>query len=82
MPPLEASPLSGDGSERLLDTLPAPSVIFRAAHTPMRPKLKTVPLEEVRRHLPADAPNVSVRERHERMVRRLASVYRRRCGDF
>ena len=55
---------------------------FRAAHTPMKPKLKTVPLQEVRRHLPAGTPAVSVAERHALMVRRLASVYRRRCGDF
>jgi hypothetical protein len=55
---------------------------FRAARPPAKPRLRTVPLGEAHRHLPADTPRVSERERYEEMGRRLQSVYRRRCGDF
>lgn len=55
---------------------------FRASRTPARPKLKTVPLAELREHLPADTPQVTPVERRALLERRLLSVYRRHCGDF
>ena len=55
---------------------------YRAARTPIKPRLKTVPLAELRAHLPADTPVVCAQERHEQMIRRLVSVYRRRMADF
>jgi hypothetical protein len=55
---------------------------FRAAHTPAKPKLKVVGLNQIHQNLPADTPVVTPQMRHEQMVKRLASVYRRHCGDF
>ncbi len=55
---------------------------FRAARTPARPKLKTVPLADLPAHLPADTPHVTPAERRAEMERRLVSVYRRRMADF
>ncbi|TGD75848.1 hypothetical protein E4634_02980 [Mangrovimicrobium sediminis] len=55
---------------------------FRAARTPAQPRLTTVPLAEVRAHLPANTPTVTPAERRALLERRLVSVYRRRCGDF
>jgi len=55
---------------------------FRAAQTPKKPKIMTVPLAELRRHLPAATKNINAAERQGMMERRLLSVYRRRCGDF
>ena len=55
---------------------------FRAGATPMKPKLKTVSLTEVRANLPADTPVVTPRQRHDLLLRRLVSVYRRRMADF
>jgi len=55
---------------------------WRAGHTPMKPKLTTLPLVEIRAHLPADSPTVTPRERHALLERRLISVYRRRMADF
>jgi len=55
---------------------------FRAARTPARPTLKTVPLAELSAHLPAATPRVTAAERRAEMERRLVSVYRRRMADF
>ncbi len=55
---------------------------FRAPSTPENPTLKTVPLADVRKHLPGDTPLVASEQRHELLVRRLLSVYRRRMADF
>jgi hypothetical protein len=55
---------------------------FRPGATPMKPKLKTVPLTEVRAHVPADTPVITPQERHDLLRRRLVSVYRRRMADF
>lgn len=55
---------------------------YRAARTPIKPRLKIVPLAELRAHLPADTPVVCTQERHEQMIKRLVSVYRRRMADF
>ncbi len=55
---------------------------FRAEHTPAKPKIKTVPIADLRQHLPADTPTTTQQERQALLERRLISVYRRRCGDF
>jgi hypothetical protein len=55
---------------------------WRPGREPARPTLKTVPLAEVRAHLPADTPTISREARHELLLRRLVSVYRRRMADF
>lgn len=55
---------------------------FRAERTPANPVLKTVPLAEVRQHLPENTPVVTRAERQKFLEARLISVYRRRCGDF
>jgi hypothetical protein len=55
---------------------------FRAARTPSKPTLKTVLLAEVRKHLPSDTPMITTAQRHEVLLRRLISVYRRGCADF
>jgi hypothetical protein len=55
---------------------------WRPGREPVRPTLSTVPLAEVRAHLPADTPNVSREARHELLERRLVSAYRRRMADF
>jgi hypothetical protein len=55
---------------------------FRAPEKPHNPTLKTVPLAEVREHLPAGTPVVSAEERHDLLNRRLVSAYRRRMADF
>jgi Protein of unknown function (DUF1214) len=55
---------------------------WRASRDPTGPRLKTVPLTDVRAHLPADTPVISSSQRHELLERRLISVYRRRMADF
>ncbi|MFV8816559.1 DUF1214 domain-containing protein [Haliea sp. E17] len=55
---------------------------FRAARTPARPKLRTVPLANVHDYLPPGTAQVTAQERQRLLERRLFSVYRRRCGDF
>ncbi len=55
---------------------------WRADRDPTPPKLKTVPLAEVYAHLPAATPVIAPRERHDLLLRRLVSVYRRRMADF
>jgi hypothetical protein len=55
---------------------------WRASRDPMKPRLKTVPLTEVRSHLPADTPVITREKRHALLERRLISVYRRRMADF
>jgi hypothetical protein len=55
---------------------------FRAARTPDKPKLKTVPLADLRAHLPSDTATVTPEQRQAEMERRLISVYRRRMADF
>ncbi|MBU6269188.1 MAG: DUF1214 domain-containing protein [Sphingomonadales bacterium] len=55
---------------------------FRPSRTPEAPTLRTVPFAELRAHLPADTATVTPDARHEAMVRRLLSVYRRRMADF
>ena len=55
---------------------------FRAPSLPLKPRLKVVPFEQLRSHLPSDTPLVSSQARHDLLRRRLISVYRRRCGDF
>jgi hypothetical protein len=55
---------------------------FRAPSKPANPTLKTVPLAEVRDHLPVDTPMVTPEERHRLLSDRLVSVYRRRMADF
>jgi hypothetical protein len=55
---------------------------FRPAHTPMSPTIRTVPLAEVRAHLPGGTATVTPTERHETLRQRLLSAYRRRMADF
>lgn len=55
---------------------------WRASRDPVGPKLKTVPLAEIRDHLPAGTPAISREARHALLERRLLSVYRRRMADF
>jgi hypothetical protein len=55
---------------------------WRPGRAPAKPTLRTVPLAEVRARLPADTPAVSAQERHDLLLRRLVSVYRRRMADF
>jgi hypothetical protein len=55
---------------------------FRAKRTPMKPRLTTVPLAEVRQHLPAGVPTITREQRQRLMEQRLVSVYRRRMSDF
>lgn len=55
---------------------------FRAGRAPAKPQLKTVPLADIRAHLPGNTPAISPQDRHEMLRRRLASVYRRRMADF
>jgi hypothetical protein len=55
---------------------------WRASRDPVGPMLKTVPLANVRDHLPANTPVITPRERHNLLARRLVSVYRRRMADF
>ena len=55
---------------------------WRPSREPARPRLKTVPLAEVRTHLPAETPSVTPQARHDLLERRLISVYRRRMADF
>lgn len=55
---------------------------FRAARTPMKPKLTTIPFSELRNHLPEGTPVVTREQRQTQLERRLVSIYRRRCGDF
>lgn len=55
---------------------------FRAARTPMKPRLTFVPLDQLRAHLPPDTPSIDPAERRALMERRLVSVYRRRMADF
>ena len=55
---------------------------FRAPKTPKNPTLKTVLLADVRKHLPTNTPKTTQQQRHELLVRRLLSVYRRRMADF
>ena len=54
---------------------------FRAQSDPMKPRLRIVPLSELHDHLPA-SPTVTPEERHDLLIRRNRSVYRRRYGDF
>ena len=46
------------------------------------PRIKTVPMAELARHISADMPRITPEQRHEQMVERLESVYRRRFNDF
>lgn len=55
---------------------------WRPGRDPARPTLKTVPLHEVRSHLPEDTPTLSREARHDLLLGRLVSVYRRRMADF
>lgn len=55
---------------------------WRPSGAPSKPRLRTVPLAEVRAHLPADTPSVSREARHALLERRLVSAYRRRMADF
>ena len=55
---------------------------FRAASQPSSPRLTTVPLSELGKHIPAGTPTLSPEERRQEMARRLYSVYRRRFNDF
>jgi hypothetical protein len=55
---------------------------WRPGREPAPPRLKTVPLAEVRAHLPGDTPSITPTERHAILERRLVSVYRRRMADF
>jgi hypothetical protein len=54
---------------------------FRAKQTPMQPRVKIVPLTEVRNHLPP-CPVIAPEARYDLLTRRYLSVYRRRCSDF
>ncbi|VWX48258.1 hypothetical protein [Novosphingobium sp. 9U] len=55
---------------------------FRAPTKPANPTLRTVPLADVRDHLPADTPTVTPDARHRLLSDRLVSAYRRRMADF
>ncbi len=55
---------------------------FRPQRVPAKPKITTVPLAEVRRHLPPATASVTPEQRQRQLEQRLLSVYRRRCGDF
>jgi len=55
---------------------------FRPSRTPDTPKLRKVPLAEVRNHLPDGTPAITPAERQAEMEQRLLSVYRRRMADF
>jgi hypothetical protein len=55
---------------------------WRAGCMPIKPRLRTVPLAEVRAHLPEATPTISPKARRELLLRRLVSVYRRRMADF
>jgi hypothetical protein len=52
----------------------------RAEHA--EPRVTTVPLAELDRHIAAGTPRISPAERQAQMERRLVSVYRRRFHDF
>ena len=54
---------------------------FRAKHAPPKPRVRIVPLAEVKQHLPP-GPIVTPEQRHDLLMRRYLSVYRRRCSDF
>lgn len=54
---------------------------FRSKQTPEKPRLKVVPLAEVKKHLPA-GPTVTPEVRYDLLKRRYLSAYRRRCSDF
>ena len=69
-----------DSSGRILNLIAFR--FFRPSQTPLKPKIKTVPLQDVRKHLPTETPAISAEERHEQLARRLVSVYRRRMADF
>lgn len=55
---------------------------FRAPSKPANPLLTTVPLADVRDHLPSDTPGVTPDQRHRLLSDRLVSAYRRRMADF
>ncbi len=55
---------------------------FRPARELAELKLRTIPLENLNAHLPPQMLLVTPEQRHEQMVRRLVSVYRRRMADF
>ena len=46
------------------------------------PRVKTVPLAELEKHISPDMPRISREERQVQMEKRLLSVYRRRFNDF
>src|SRR5690606_4065023 len=54
---------------------------FRAQRPIPNPRVKIVPLGSVVDHLPP-GPIVTPHERHELLMRRYRSAYRRRCSDF
>lgn len=55
---------------------------FESKSEMTEPRVKTVPLSELKDHMSADMPRISPQDRQEQMVKRLESVYRRRFNDF
>jgi len=55
---------------------------FMSKETETGPRLTTLPLAELEKHLDPSAPKISAQERQALLERRLRSVIRRRCTDF
>lgn len=55
---------------------------FEVSREHTEPRVKTVPLAELDRHVSSDMPRISREERQRQMEQRLLSVYRRRFNDF
>jgi len=55
---------------------------FETRSQQAEPRIHTVPLDELDRHLSPDMPRITPAERQEQMEKRLVSVYRRRFSDF
>src|SRR5207248_1136575 len=55
---------------------------FRSENQPTRPRLRTIALSDLRKHIPKGTPKVTAEQRMDLMRRRLYSIYRRKFNDF
>ncbi len=55
---------------------------FRSEIQQTRPRLRTIALSDLRKHIPKGTPKVTAEERTDLMRRRLYSIYRRKFNDF
>ncbi|MCB2079244.1 MAG: hypothetical protein KDE55_16305 [Novosphingobium sp.] len=55
---------------------------FECRSDQAEPRVTTVPLADLEKHIAPDTPRISPEQRREQMEQRLLSVYRRRFNDF